>query len=377
MNYKENKGKNKIDIFYKKTVLILLPVFIVIVVILINNCDKALIKRADTICRDQQLQKNIVELADRIEFSGSILVSKNEEILIARGFGYSDGEGTQNNNANTVYAIGSVSKQFTAAGILKLCDEKKLSLNDDIGKHVDDWQADKKIKINQLLQMQSGLERDFWQIAKESGSKISTEQFQREPHTETELMTLIKKSNLIFEPGTQYMYSNINYYVLAVIIEKVTGISYEEYIQKNFLEACNMDTAVMNFVGNVAPGHYQSRRTSENADLYKGAGTVCASVYDLYQWCNKLHGNKMLSAKSYQQMITPGKGSYGYGLLIDKEGNIWHNGQLNGYNSYVSYNPHTKVCIIILSNSRTYKFRRHSGDFPAEVLATSIKNAII
>ena len=362
-----------------------------------NGSDKtgAQIDRQESILHDEALADQVHRLAETMGFSGSVLVAGPDGIRYAEGFGTADGEGTAANTALTTYAFGSLSKQFTAAAVLKLAEEKKLSLSDPVRTFFPAWPEDRVVTVSQLLHMESGLERDFWNIAyREYGYTLMSQadEFQLSPHEFDELFSLITTDiakEFHFRPGSEYQYSNINYWLLAEIVGRVSGMSYQDYIRTEFFEPLGLTTAGIDYPDDIAPGHYGGERTEENADLYEGCGSISGNVYDLYAWALALHGApgagtdaaaaasstattetgpRVLGPAAYRVMTATSAGNYACGLVIDGSV-IWHNGQLNGYNSYMSYNTADGTILIVLSNSRTYEFRGKQADFPAEELA--------
>ncbi len=319
----------------------------------------------------QDLEALIDKTAESMDFQGTILAARADEILFEKAYGMADQENGVENTVQTVYAVGSVSKQFTAAAILRLAEEGRINLSETIDAYFPEYEDGKKITVKHLLNMQSGIERDFWNMAYEQYCYDSMEQadeFQMQEHDPQELMKLVCGSELQFQPGSEYQYSNVNYYLLQRIAEQVSGVPFQDYISEQFFIPCGMETAVMDFQEPLAAGYYDKERMSENASLYEGCGTVCASVTDLYKWNLCLHGGKVLSGASYRVMTDAGPGNYGCGILVE-ESLIWHNGQLNGYNSYNCYDSEDGLMLIVLSNSRTYQFHGQTVDFPAEMLA--------
>ena len=320
------------------------------------------------ICNDEATEKLVHRFVDSMDFSGSVLVAKNFEILYADGFGLADGEGSDALCADSVYAVGSITKQFTAAAILKLAEEGKLSLDDTLCTFFPEWPAHKDISVFDLIHMQSGLERDFWNIAYrvyDYKTMDQADRFQLTPHKDSELFNLLYADPLHYEPGSEYQYSNLNYWLLSKIVAVVSGMSYNDYLAETFFAPLDMTTAGTDYPEDIVPGHYDDERTEENASLYTGCGSVSANVFDLFKWAKALHTGEVLNGESYETMTTTGTGYYCCGLV--KEGVIlWHNGQLNGYNAYMSYNTFSKVLLIVLSNSRTYRFNGEHRDLPAE-----------
>lgn len=322
----------------------------------------------------QEVEKIIEKVAGSMEFQGTILAAKGDEILFAKGYGLADAETGEKNTVDTVYAVGSVSKQFTAAAVLKLAEEGKINLSETIDHYFPGYSQGSRVTVKHLLNMQSGIERDFWNIAYRAYGYTTMDQadaFQEQQHTKEELLDLLYQDELQFQPGSQYMYSNINYYLLYLIAEQAAGMRFQDYIRENFFVPYGMESAVMDFEEPLAAGYYDGRKVRENASLYEGCGTVCAGVLDLFRWNRALHEGEILSKASYRVMTDAGPGNYACGVLVE-DTLIWHNGQLNGYNSYNCYDKEDEWMLIVLSNSRTYPFHGQVADFPAETAAKVI-----
>ncbi len=323
----------------------------------------------------QLTAKNIFEESFRShDFNGAAyMVYKGEEI-------YSGGSGKANkkenidNDADTVYHIASVTKQFTAAAILKLCEQKKISLDDTLQKYYPDYLAGADITIHNLLSMQSGIpnftvEYDENGNEKESESQITIDGV-TEDNTAEENRDAIKawifSQKLLFSQGERFSYSNSNYFLLGGIIEQASGQTYFDYLKTNFFIPYEMKTAGFDenydiSEAKVAKGYHYTGITSEIYG-YKGvafaSGDMMASPKDLYQWSVALHGGKVLSSEMYQKMTKEyakrGDGtSYGYGLMIvdDSGGKIYfHNGATPRFFSYVIYSPKKDLFLAVMSN---------------------------
>ncbi len=175
----------------------------------------------------QQIDNYLSEL-EKIGFSGSVLIEINNEKIISKGYGFSDKVKQIKNSPNTIFDIGSITKQFTAAAILKLEMQGKLTTEDKLTKFFDNVPKDKEsITIHDLLRHQSGL---ISSVGKDY-EKISKEEF----------LNKIFSSPLLFEIGTGFSYSNIGYSLLAMIIEKVSGQTYETYLYNNLWKPAQME----------------------------------------------------------------------------------------------------------------------------------------
>ncbi len=173
------------------------------------------------------------------EFTGAILVARKGNIIYEKAFGMADREWNIPNTLQTKFEIGSVTKQFTAAGILLLADEKKLDLTDKLSKYFPDFPKADSITIHMLLSHTSGIAnitevKEFQKI----------EQMALEKDT---VLAIIKRQPFDFSPGSKYTYSNSGYHLLGLIIEKVTGMSYNEYMMTNVIQKAGLkNTCVIN-----------------------------------------------------------------------------------------------------------------------------------
>ena len=292
----------------------------------------------------------------------SIGVRKSGEVIVAKGYGYADLENDVRATEHTVYRIGSITKQFTAASIMKLVEAGELSLDDELTKFLPDYPAaGHKITIDRLLNHTSGI-KGYTEM--EAFSEVM-----RDDLSQAELIALFSAEPFEFAPGEKYQYNNSAYYLLGVLIEKVTGQTYEGYLHENIweplgmLESHYLDNSPI--VRNRADGYEFRQGRVVNDDplsmrLPYSAGSLGSSVSDLFAWQAALLSNRVVSESSYERMITPGtlnsgkKLTYGYGLSIgEMEGHrkISHGGGINGFRTHLSYYPDDDLTVIVLSNT--------------------------
>ncbi|MGL5086140.1 MAG: serine hydrolase domain-containing protein [Clostridium sp.] len=297
-------------------------------------------------------------------FQGSTLVAKGDEILFAKSYGYADRDDNRENTLNTRFAIASNTKQFTAAAIMQLVDENKINLNETIDKYFPEYKYGFKITIRDLIQMRSGMpdylnEIDMFFLDDESKNIIKEyengnyyDKYVEDKRWNSEIILRnLYLTELQFEPNSTYDYCNTNYYLLGLIIEKVSGLSYEDYIKENIFEPCEMTTSSFEIKKSDAKGHGSdvSGEIDANPDLTYAAGAIHANVFDVFKWNRMLHTGNIVSKKSYNDMITP-IDKYGYGLFI--EGNIIrHSGVIDGFNSNTEYDIANDYTIIVLENA--------------------------
>jgi CubicO group peptidase (beta-lactamase class C family) len=259
-------------------------------------------------------------------FSGALLVAKGGRIILDKGYGMAIRSENVPNSSETVFSTGSITKQFTAAGIMKLEMMGKLNTADPITKYFDNVPEDKQgITLHHLLTHTSG-------IVDALGPD-----YVLAPRDETMRKTL--DAPLRFQPGEQFGYSNAGYSMLAAVIEKVSGLGYEEFMNKNIFTP-----AGMKFTGYRMPewdqkivAHWYVGEKDNGTPLEKnypqwhllGNGGILSTTDDMYKWHLALLGDKILSAEAKKKMFTPYLNDYGYGwdvlerkmgLLIQHDG---------------------------------------------------------
>lgn len=296
--------------------------------------------------------------------SGGILIAKNGKVALRKGYGLANERLRVSMTSHSVFYIGSVTKQFTAAAILKLEEQRKLIVTDSITKFFKDVPVDKQnITIHQLLTHSAGFAHDIFEYGEEKPTK-------------TEVLAKTWASKLKFEPGKKYAYSNIGYDLLAIIIEIASGTTYESYLSENFFKPVGMmktGILISRFTENdIVLGYDISGELPRNPDWYingipnwpaRGAGSMLSTLEDLYKWHLALEGEKVLSNKSKQKLFTSyipedTKGSsysgYGWGIFKTSRGTklIAHDGS-NGiffadFHRYVDED----VAVIYFTNER-------------------------
>ena len=296
------------------------------------------------------------------EFMGSVLVARNDDILLNKGYGFANLEWQIPNTSTTKYRLGSLTKQFTAAAVLLLEERGLLNTEDLIAKHMPNAPAIwKNIKIFNLLNHTHGIP-NYTQLpefrAITSFKKTPLEQIQ-----------LFINKSLDFEPGTQYVYNNSGYVLLGYLIELLSGQTYEGFIQENIFSPLGMNNSGYDSHIEVI-SHRASGYTKEvdghvtNADyldmsLPYSAGSLYSTTEDLLKWTQGLFGGKLLSQASLQKMTAPFKEHYGFGVEvkeIDEIKVIMHIGGINGFHTALIYSPETKTTIAVLSNLNTFGY---------------------
>lgn len=294
---------------------------------------------------------------------GSILIAKGDKIIYQKAFGLADLEHNVPNTIETIFEAGSVSKQFTAASILLLVSEGKLSTQDDVRKYVPELpQYDAPILIQNLLNHTSGL-KDWGVVGSLTGWPRTTRIYTQE----LALEIICKQKSLNFSPGTEYSYSNSNYSLLVTIVERVSKQSLAEFTKTRFFEPLGMTHTQWrdNFrtiVPNRAVAYdkissgYEQMMPFENVH---GHGGLLTTTGDLLKWnrlldTHEIGGDKVYALRVQQGKLKNGKQiHYAGGLSIgDFNGykEISHSGATAGYRAWLAYYPEKKITIALLSN---------------------------
>jgi len=289
-------------------------------------------------------------------FSGAVLVAKKGEIIFEKALGKANIEWDINNTTATKFRIGSITKQFTAASIMKLVEEGKLSVYDKLSKYIADYPKGDSVTIQMLLNHTSGIANytdfdEYWTHL--AYLPVSPDSFIR----------VFKNKPYYFSPGSKFSYNNSGYFLLGMIIEKVSGEKYNDYLFKNIilpagLKNTNIDDPEMiltnRAMGYVKKGDHYCNAAYISMDGPWSAGAIYSTVKDLYNWHRAFWAGKIVSLSSVEQMTTIYKGNYGYGFFIDSfnhDKRVWHEGGIPGFTSMLSYYLYNDVCIVILSNN--------------------------
>ena len=293
----------------------------------------------------------------RYGFSGVVLVAQKGTVLLHKGYGWKDVKDKVPNDTSGIFQIGSVTKQFTATIILKLQEEGKLTLSDPISKYLPGYPNGEKITLYHLLTHTSGIDdytkhfKPLQFIFKKTVSK-------------QKVINTVKNKELSFAPGTQFQYSSTNYYLLGLIIEKVTGKPYEQVVHETIFAPLQMTHSGFDFRNLSDPGKttgysvfYKERQIRANDDdstILYAAGGIYSTTGDLYKWIRAIANQQILTRQSWKQALTPNKGFYGLGWAIDTlhgRKYITHNGITSGFSGLLLYFPDEDICLILLRNT--------------------------
>jgi len=322
-----------------------------------------------------RLDSLLSNLYNNKEFNGNILASENDTIIFKKSYGYADINSKRKLNTETIFELASVTKQFTAMGIYLLNKEGKLSLSDTISKYIPELSEYKGITIKNLLTHTGGLP-DYISLTGKywDNSKIITNDY---------VLNLFKEKHpkIRFKPNEKWEYSNTGYLILASIIERVSGMTYENYLKKMIFKPLKMKNTFVyqrrynpKKVDNYANGYIFSDSLKKMVtpdelgkdhyvvalDGVVGDGMVNTTLVDLYKWDKALLGNSFINEKDKKQIFSSYKTNneketdYGFGWRIDSTKNygkiINHSGGWGGYVTFNEIHLDNDKILIILQN---------------------------
>jgi D-alanyl-D-alanine carboxypeptidase len=291
----------------------------------------------------------------------TVIVVTDGRTLLRKAYGLADIEHKQALAPDTPMRLGSITKQFTSTAILMLVEEGKVKLDDDITVYLPDYPTQgKKITIEHLLTHTSG-------IVSFTGKPDYMAGMARDV-TVQQMVDSFKNDPLEFAPGSRYKYNNSGYFLLGAIIEKVSGQTYDKFVEQRIFMPLGMgrsayegherDKAARALGYSGAPGGFTPAAGISMTQPY-AAGSLVSTVDDLARWDAAVSSGKLLKAASWQRAFTPytlSSGSstgYGYGWETGKLRGarmIGHGGGINGFNTYSLRLPAEKVYVAVLSN---------------------------
>lgn len=320
-------------------------------------------------------------------FSGSVLVARDGQPVISKGYGMANYELNVPNTPQTVFRIGSITKQFTAMTIMMLQERGKLNVNDPICIHLENcpaaWQP---VTLRHLLTNTSGIPSytelpDF--------DKISTR---------AELLDLFRDKPLEFTPGEKFAYSNSGYYLLGLIIEKASGKPYAEFLRDNIFVPLGMKNSgyddSQTLLPNRANGYEWEGKSFINARYINmatpySAGALYSTTEDLLLWDKALYTEKLVSRKSLDEMFAPFRElvrdgwegyAYAYGWMIGKQSGRQvsrHDGGIRGFSTDIIRFPSERVTVIVLSNNQDVVPYKLANDLSAIAFGAPYKLPVL
>lgn len=314
------------------------------------------------------------------EPGGVVLVTRGGGVIYKKAFGMADMELDVPMREEMVFNVASVTKQFTAVAVLQLAEQGKLSLQDEVTKYLPDYPTGgQKITIENLLTHTAG-------VPGSAPEALTTLQGKRGLVSLQEIIATFKNRPLDFAPGTKWSYSNNGYMLLGAVIEKVSGVSYPQYLERNLFKPAGMTRTLFGddyvIVKNRAASYIYSRAESRFLNALNGkveiaysAGAIQSTAEDLFRWNQALNAHRLIKRESLEKARTEyklpgGKGTnYGYGWFVgDIKGSplVEHGGNMGGFMCHAIYLPREDVFVVVLYNFRAARLPEFlAGDLAA------------
>lgn len=317
---------------------------------------------------DDALEQELKNTMKQRKFSGVFYVSKGGKLLCEGTNGKFSIDGDQPLSLDNRFLIASISKQFCATCVLLLRNEGKLSLDDTLDKYYPEYARAGDITLRQMLTMRSGIydyvsndgsgfdayiPYDFSENASEDGNHQAVRDW-------------IFSQELLFEPGTNFYYSDSNYFLLAEIVQRISGKSYGDVLRERIFKPLGMnDTGVAEELAHdekTVPPFFSDK--SAPREIYTigatfGNGGIITTAADMDKWLTALREHMILDEESYEEMTTdysPEGGHYGYGISLNDDGSLWHEGMADSFASYALTDPDEKVNVFIVTNNAYARF---------------------
>lgn len=302
---------------------------------------------------------------------GAVLVARGDTVLFRAARGLANVEQHVPLQPDSVFRIGSITKQFTAAGLLTLVEAGRVNLDDPLAKYLPGFPGGERITVRQLLNHTSG-------VKSYSALPTFVDRTIRSDMTTAEIIDLFKNEKPDFPPGTQWAYSNSGYALAGAIIETVTGEPWHAYLERTLFKPIGMTHTGYGhdprFAALQVPGYtYEGTNVIPMRPMSMtqphAAGALVSNVDDLLKWNRALHEGRILKDLTYRQMITPtGRAAdpgigYGFGLFNDTIRGakvLQHGGRIFGFIASLTYLPGPDITVVVLENDDL----RGAGDSP-------------
>lgn len=320
----------------------------------------------------QRVQTRFQEYVDDRGFSGAVYAVYQGDVIYGKGAGMATD--TLENGSDIAYGVASLTKQITAAAIMQLCEKGKLGVDDKLSKYFPDYRYGEKITLKQLLSQRSGIpdysvnsvnDKIVVDCYKDDTKGIAINADSSAEENRRKIREYFLSKKLLFEPGSEFDYSDSNFALLAEIVAQVSGVSYHEYVRQNIFEPLGMedsafiddyDPAVITKIAGTDREEFSMEYFSVSGAEY-GCGDMLTTPKDLYRWYKGFTSGKVVNAKSYREMTTnysqKGELGYGYGLMISDESDskvIYHYGYIPAYYSSLIFVPEADYFQAVLSN---------------------------
>ncbi len=306
--------------------------------------------------RAEALDHLMTSLSDRGQFNGSVLVAVDGKVIYRNAFGMADFRANTPLTLESPSGLASVTKQFTAMAVMMLAEQGRLALDDRVSKFIPDFSQSpiaSGITIRHLLNHTSGIP-DYGDLGIDDSSL-----------SEKQLITSVLRRDSVFRtPGERYQYCNPGYALLAIIVERVSGESFADFLDRRIFQPLEM--------GHTYVFDSPTKRRADAAKGYDlfgqeddlgptaipGDGGMYSTVDDLFKWDQALYSDRLVRQERLAEAFTPGKvragaSTYGFGWNITKKAGqkiVWHTGKAAGFRAYIGRRMGEKITVILLTN---------------------------
>lgn len=305
----------------------------------------------------QALPDRIAGVVEAAGISGSVMVSVAGKVVFASGYGMANLEHAVPNTPQTKFRIGSITKQFTAMGVMILRDRGALDVSDSVGEHVEglpeSWRG---LSLHQLLTHTSGIMHS-WALPEFSETMAV-------PTTLDATLQRFFDQPLLFDPGSDFTYSGVGYFLLAKVIEEVSGTPYAEFLSREIFVPLGMADSGADTQEAVIDHRASGYERGEDGQVRNapaiympvltGGGNLYSTVGDLTKWDRALAAGRLLSAEGYEALYRPELNNYAYGWQVSEtpDGHriLSHSGGVPGFAALNVRIPSVEVDIVILTN---------------------------
>lgn len=332
--------------------------------ILVQGCAAHTVVRAPAPAALDDANRIVAVALSQQQIPGlSLVVMKGDDIVLARGHGLEDVGRKDAVTATTVFMLNSMTKQFVAALVLKLVEEKKLTLDDPVARHLSDFtRLPPGLRLRHLLSHTSGVRDEHVQ------PELS-DLFDKPGTSVEDYVAVARHSPADFAPGSRWSYANINYLMLTLVVERLTGKSLEQLLAERFFGPLGLSSMRLcpsqpgqgpgEARGHIRPENAFLPHPPENIRLFRGAGGFCGNAVDMARWIRALATEKVVSPQSYAQMTTPARltngreADYGFAMaLVAPDGvqRFGHGGYGSGFSAQAAYYRDAELTVVVLTN---------------------------
>jgi CubicO group peptidase (beta-lactamase class C family) len=304
-----------------------------------------------------RIDRFLDSLSKAYAFNGVALLARDGEVLLEKGYGWRNIRDRTPHDAGSIFQTGSLTKAFTAAVILKLQEQGKLSVSDPLGKFLPGYPHGDQITLYHLLTHTSGL-YDY------TGSLAPYKFLIRKTVSRKRIVDIFRNKPLAFEPGSRFSYSSSGYYLLGMVIEQVCDKPYEQVVREMLFAPIGMSHSGFDFRGlksssrstgySVFYRDKQSVAFDMDSTVLYAAGGIYSTAGDLFKWVKAFSGPELLAADSRKQALSPYKNNYAFGWAVDSlfgRRIMTHGGSLPNFSSLILHFAGEEITLVLLTNT--------------------------